>query len=208
MATEQELKFTLDEAQYLKVRKWMSDTGATLTRTFSNHFFDSPELALKERGFGLRLRVHPHDQTLLTLKGPSRSDEAGVSIRDEWEEKVDAALAAECIHGRRSLESFGTTRPWRELEKRVEEKVRSRLRCLGGMNTLRIDARRDGFQLELDACSLFDQRFFELEMETAALDRARTWITRRFVELDIPLVPSRTTKLGRFFEEWARLNPA
>lgn len=205
---EQELKFTLDEAQYLKVRKWLADTGATLTRSFSNHYFDTPDLALKERNFGLRLRVYPNDQTLLSLKGPDQSSEAGVSVRPEWEERVDAKMALECIHGRRSLEAFSNSRPWRELESRLSAPLLTKLGCLGGLTTRRTSGRRDGFQVELDACTVFDTDFFELEVETSALERARTWVTVLFVDLDIPLQPSRTTKLGRFFDRWSTLKKA
>lgn len=198
---ETELKFSLTQEQYRTVHKWLADTGATLTRNFTNHYFDTPECVLRERGYGLRLRVYPHDQTILTLKGPDQSGgEAGLSVRAEWEEKVDPSLASECIHGRRHLESFNGTRPWLELEKRLRGPELVRLGCLGGLSTRRISARRDGFQVELDACTVGSHDFFELEIESPAVDRARTWVTVLFVDLDIPLLPSRITKLGRFFE--------
>lgn len=87
MAEEIELKLNIDPADHRRFLAHPLLRAATsrCDQILDNHYFDTPELALRQHGVALRLRRQGR-QRLQTIKlAPRVISENGLSMRPEWE---------------------------------------------------------------------------------------------------------------------------
>lgn len=106
---EIELKLRFDdEAAYQRIRERLDPTGAVSLVTQTNHFIDTPERLLRQRGIGWRVREEVEGDAsrwILTLKappiprdGPRPADDPSVlSVRREDERSIDEEAARSMI---------------------------------------------------------------------------------------------------------------
>ena len=87
---EIELKLALDEngAARLKAHPALTDIGATTARQVST-YYDTPDAALREAGFSLRVR-QAKGRFVQTIKQQGHGS-AGMFDRPEWEEEIERA---------------------------------------------------------------------------------------------------------------------
>ena len=99
MSIERELKLTLTEAEAALLAAAFGPPLHTFRQR--NHYLDTPEGALRRRGYGLRLREEDGDLRL-TLKGPTRGT-GGMTERLELEAAISRDEARDLLAGGRCL---------------------------------------------------------------------------------------------------------
>jgi uncharacterized protein YjbK len=104
MGTGQEVELKLRVSDYEALKKVAAASGANLDALTpaqqTNHFFDSPDLRLRQARYAVRLRQEDH-RFILTVKGAHPDAEFGsaLAIRIEEETDVPPAEAQSMIDG-------------------------------------------------------------------------------------------------------------
>ncbi|MFM8314986.1 MAG: CYTH domain-containing protein [Deltaproteobacteria bacterium] len=202
---ETELKYSLTKTEYARLEKHLNRFPHK-TQAQTNYYFDTPSLALRKLRGGLRIRTVGRQKAILTLKLPKTPPKKGPSslkVRYEFEEEIPIKVARQIINEQHSLEDLKAS-PIKVLKSKISNRHLSQLHVLGSITNKRIGYRysKDLF-LELDRYCLFDQVFYELEVETDIPEETDLKIRKILKNLKIAFRPSKISKLQRFFIEWA-----
>lgn len=207
MAIERELKYSLKRREYLRLYRALK-LQYQLHRKVrqSNYYFDDPKLSLRKQRLGLRVRIEDGSRASLTVKGPSqmtrRRQPVAFKARWEYEVSIPLALARQLIRRPSTIGELKLV-PIRKLLRHIDSKVLERVQALGRLTNTRAFFRfGKGHLLELDRFEMFDQRHYELELETPRPTEADRRIRHLLHEYGVTFRPSRTSKLGRFIAEW------
>ena len=203
---EIELKYLLSRQDYRTlIRNFRRKICKTVYHT--NIYFDDSKLRLRKKHIGLRVRFLNGNRAIVTLKHPAKKKTAKVpslKIRHEYEEEIPYRLAKKIIRRRAHLRDLDIL-PMRVLKRFYDDKLISRIRPLGAVETVRTFVKhRAGLELELDKFEMFRQKHYELEVETEKPKQADASVRELFRELGIPYHPITKSKLGRFIQEWRR----
>ena len=201
---ETELKLSLNEADLPRLLAHPLLTASAGTHRLLNPYFDTPDLALKQRRMAVRERLSG-DQWLLTVKTAGQSQN-GLSRRQEWEAPTtpgaldfeslvdDAALATELMAMKPRLEALFCT---------DFERQRWVIADAGSQIEVALDQGR----IHVPGTDL-SEPLLELELELlsgpeAAL-LALAEVLRQTPQGPVTLVPSDASKAQRGMALWAR----
>jgi len=205
---EKELKYYLTKTQYEKLIK---SSGPDQIRTIKqiNYYFDDSLLRLRKRKLGLRIRLEDGQTGTLTLKEPVgklHPKLRKLKIRYEWESPISIATARSIIKHKKSIASLNK-KPIRILKKHFSDKELSGLKTLGTIKTTRtLISLSKGLTIEIDKYKMFDQKFYELEVESHHPEEADRSVRIFLKKHRIPYRPISQSKLGRFIECWKKRN--
>ncbi len=200
MGEERELKLALTETQARRLEQRLGPPDR-VTRQL-NHYFDTPDGALRRAQCGLRLRSEDDQRYLLTLKGPSRSD-AGLVERFEAECELTRDEAGALL-----ADGIDVARTRLALPQPLATHA-------GGMHCVQLGAleneRRSwqlsafGLVLEIDRTRHADGTLeceLELEFDAPAGSEAAAlaWVRRQLADAGVPWRPQTRSKLQRFLE--------
>ncbi len=195
---EAELKFGLSRTEFGKL---LNVSKRRSKKKQLNTYFDTSDLGLKRRGAGLRVRIEDGKRAFLTLKCAVKNTEArakrGRHERREWECRLPVGQARRLVTRRLELGTLSTP-VHRHLDDLLKGAA-ARVRIVGTVRTERTLIRIGRFTGELDAWRVGSQKFYELEVETAALGAAEKAVRTRFSELGIQVRPRAGTKLAAVF---------
>jgi uncharacterized protein YjbK len=204
---EQELKYSLRKVDYFKLLKaYRKRKTATIRQT--NYYFDDPKLRLRKKRFGLRIRLIDGEKAVITLKHPARVQGgkgfSALKVRHEYEEEITLKAAKSILKGKRRLIDLDVE-PVRVLKKVFSNGYLSKISPLGAIKTTRtVVPLKNRIELELDRCKMFDERFYELEVETTRPHFADKSVRAVLDFYDIPYEPLAKSKLGRFLDVWKK----
>jgi len=208
MGEERELKLALTEAQARRLETRLGPPDRVTRQR--NHYFDTPDGALRRARCGLRLRGEDDRRYLLTLKGPSRTV-AGLVERFEAERELTRAEADALLAGGVDLTQTRLALP-PELAAHG-----GGMRCaqLGALENERRSWRlpASALVLEIDRTHHADGTLdCELELEfdaQAGPDAAAlAWVRRLLVDASVPWRPQTRGKLQRFLERRDASDPS
>lgn len=205
---EKELKYYLTRQDYQKLLgAWEKKIRYSVHHT--NYYFDDAKLRLRKKRFGLRIRILDGKKAVVTLKHPAKgpvADVPSLKIRHEYEEEIPYKTAKLVIKGKKKLIDVDAT-PVRVLRSMFPKSYLTKVRPLGSVETVRtIVQAPKKLELELDRFKMFNQKFYELEVETSNPRRADRTVRVLFEKHGIPYLPITKSKLGRFIENWKRKN--
>lgn len=207
---ESELKYRLKSSHYRVLYDLFSQKG--VTDKFTNYFFDTPDLKLREKRIAFRIRLIESERAIVTLKYPPAAKPANevikhLRVRQEAEEDIPVKTALKIITGEKPIGTLDNTLPLQVLLEQVRPKHIEKIGLLGSLSTVRTVAPlTPELTIELDRCELFKKKFYELEIETEKPVTADKAIQKLFDEYDIPYSPTTKSKLGRFIAEWKKEN--
>ena len=200
MAIEKELKYSLDRASYqLLFKTFDSDSSK---EEHENTYFDTPDLELREKGIGLRIRITDKKSATLTLKCNAQTTKRikGYKVREEYNSELDLKTAKDIIAGKETLSSLKNT----ALDKLVEKtspNIVGTLQAFGTLKNKRLKYRlTKELLLELDKSSVPGETFYELEVETSHPREVDEQIRQFLKSKEIPVNPSNLSKVGRLFK--------
>lgn len=204
---ERELKYGLEREEYETLLSAFSPSSLpTELKTF---YFDDSKLSLRGKRFGLRIRLKG-DQATLTLKYPAKPEKnepEAFKVRHEEEASLPLAQALDVIAGDLRILDL-KAKPIATLKRSFPAKTLENLVYLGNMRLLRLKAPlENGFEVELDRFWIFDEEFFELELELSEEDspeKADKAVRMLFKSHDIKPRPLKKSKLARFLEIWEK----
>jgi len=205
---EKELKYYLTKTQYEKLIK-SSRPDQIRTIKQINYYFDDSLLRLRKRKLGLRIRLEDGQIGTLTLKEPAgklHPKLRKLKIRYEWESPISIATARSVIKHKKPIASLNK-KPIRILKKHFSDKELSGLKTLGNIKTTRtlICLSKD-LTIEIDKYKMFNQKFYELEVESHYPEEADRHVRIFLKKHRIPYRPISQSKLGRFIECWKKKN--
>lgn len=205
---EKELKYLLKRQEYEKLIRVSRKRILTKIKQ-TNIYFDDSSLRLRKNKIGLRVRLENGKDCTLTLKEPSKLKSKKVpslKVRHEWESRLPLSLAKELINGKVFIGSVNK-KPISILRKRIPIKQLSKIRALGAIQTVRtlVQADKDTV-LEIDKYTIFQKRFYELEVETQTPEKTDRLVRHLFSKHGISCRPITKSKLGRFLDLWKKAN--
>ncbi len=190
---EKEFKLSVTAAQLSRL-KTIGTRGKTLRQ--ANFYFDvKPNLPFAKHGIGIRIRLE-NGRHILTVKLPARGRK-GMHVKEEHEVRLTARAARPFLRGTKCLAECKAS-PIRVLRKKAKGLPLGELVCLGGIGNVRTQRLVNGLALELDAFTIFGQKFFEAECETEHAARDERALKTLWRELKIPYRPEPLSKLARF----------
>lgn len=200
---ESELKYALTADEY---RKLLSHLKALKSKPVAqiNHYFDTPELLLRQKRIGLRIRISGGSHAELTLKFPKpqlKSHPAAFKSRYEFESTIPLPLARKALRGKFAITDF-EVEATSVLKEKIPPPALKQIAYLGAMKNQRIKVRHRGFEFELDRFSYFGKTLYELEIETEDPQAADRVYRALCQQLEIAYHPSLTSKLSRFLDAW------
>lgn len=203
---ERELKYELTPREYRRIQERLRPIGWR-SLPFTNYYFDTPNLALRMRRYGLRVRFTASKTTaVVTLKFPAPV-EAGapksLKARHEFEKEIPAAKARKIALGELSVLSVGG-RIERILRESFPIESLEALHCLGSMKMLRMHAEVQNQSIELDRFEVFGESYYEMEMETEDPARAEVIALTILQLCEVEPKPLDASKLQRFILSWRR----
>ncbi|MEL6177674.1 MAG: CYTH domain-containing protein, partial [Myxococcota bacterium] len=169
MSLEREIKLMLDPKGWAQIRQWATEQSLLVKEvTQTNHYFDTPTLAMADLRLMLRLR-HKHDRWEMTFKMKLPTTELAAAQESiEVEQPIDAELAQALLAGDLTL-ADQTLEPIEALRVRGAEHglQLSELSPIGAMTTHRTLIRTpDGpWTMELDHSHYLGLDDYELECE-------------------------------------------
>ena len=201
---ENELKYLLTEADFTKLKRYLKTVYPFSIKTQRNYYFDTSNLELRAKKIGLRIRYENKSRTpILTLKFPAKSTVRALRAfrsRNEIEAKLNSKLAVGLLKARISFNQIKLP-PIALLNSMVAASLIESMIPLGSMVNSRIKFKwTNGLVLELDRFKIFDQIFYELELETDKPKRGDLLVRELFKDLKIRYKPSGKSKLARFIE--------
>ena len=203
---EKELKYQLNKSDYLKLLI-VCERHVQKTVEYINYYFDDPKLRLRKRRFGLRVRIINGKRAVMTLKRPAQVKNKGIpslKIRHEYEEEIPYKVAKALLRGRKRLSQVDVL-PIQILRDLFSDSYLDKISPLGAVKTTRTIAKiPKRLEIEIDKCRVFEQRFYELEVETMSPRAADKIIRSLFEKHGIPYQPITKSKLGRFLDEWKK----
>jgi uncharacterized protein YjbK len=201
---EIELKYTLSKTDYSILKKRLKPHYLE-TQAQTNYYFDTPNLTLRKKRIGLRIRKQNSKSAVVTLKFPKPTTPNKISslkVRYEFEEEIPLSVAKTILSKKRNLPSL-ICQPIKILKSKLSLSTLNQLESLGSLKTERILYRLpNGMILELDKSQFLGKTFFEVEVETTSPKKADTHIQSFFKEIGVHYVPEKTSKLQRFLREW------
>lgn len=205
---EKELKYFLTKQDYQKL---LSACKKHVDRTVrqTNFYFDDTSLKLRKKRIGFRIRLLDRKRAIITLKHPAKGISPKVpslKIRHEYEEEIPLKTAKAVLSGKKHILEVDAD-PVRVLKTFFPKGYLKRIKPLGSVDTLRTFVRpKRSLELELDRFKMFKQKFYELEVETTNPRAADREVRALLQRCGIPYLPTTKSKLGRFIDEWKRLN--
>lgn len=205
---EKELKYFLTKQDYQKLLvACKKHVGHTVRQT--NFYFDDPSLQLRKKRIGFRIRLLDRKRAVVTLKHPAKGITPKVpslKIRHEYEEEIPLKTAKAVLKGKKHILDVDAN-PVRVLKTFFPKAYLRRIKPLGSVDTLRTFVRpRPRLELELDRFKMFNLKFYELEVETTNPHAADKQVRALLQKCGIPYLPTTKSKLGRFIDEWKRIN--
>lgn len=161
---------------------------------------------MRKGKFGLRIRIVDGRTVIFTLKYPAKTAEdlpRALKIRHEHEVKLPLKLGKAVLRGDISVWELDVP-PVKILRRHFSKSDLAQVRPLGVIETKRTVVPLKKFELEIDYCRMFDQRFYEVEIETTQPKRVDKAIRDLFHDYDVPYRPLTRSKLGRFLQEWKK----
>jgi uncharacterized protein YjbK len=203
---EKELKYQLTKSQYDSLIKASQQFKSKTTKQI-NYYFDDSLLRLRKRKLGLRIRLEDHKKSTLTLKEPAKQKQSKLTklkVRYEWESPLSLTTAKSVIALKKPITSLNK-KPIRVLKQHFAKKDLTGITLLGSIKTTRtlVYLSRD-LVLEIDKYKMFDQRFYELEVESHFPEKADQGVRAFFKKHRIPCKPISQSKLGRFIDCWKK----
>lgn len=205
---EKELKYFLTKQDYQKLLSaCKKHVGKTVRQT--NFYFDDPALKLRKKRIGFRIRLVDQKRAVVTLKHPAKGfvpKVPSLKVRHEYEEEIPLKLAKAVLKGKKHILDVDAA-PVEILKTFFSKGYLKRLKPLGSVDTIRTFVRpKRSLELELDRFKMFKQKFYELEVETTNPRLADKEVRALLQKCGIPYLPTTKSKLGRFIDEWKRLN--
>lgn len=203
---EKELKYFLSKKDYERLIK-ASRKQIERSVKQTNFYFDDKKLALRKKRIGLRVRIENNSTCTLTVKEPSKLRSKKLpklKIRKEWEVTLPLSLAKKLIRGKISISSLNT-RPVQVLKQYFSKDYLETIQPLGAVKTVRtlVLAEKDTL-LEIDKFKMFQQKFYELEVETENPVEADKVVRTLLKKHGIACRPITKSKLGRFLDLWKK----
>lgn len=203
---EKELKYSLTKSQYDSLIKASHQLKSKTTKQI-NYYFDDPLLRLRKRKLGLRIRLEDNQKSTLTLKEPAKQKQSKLTklkVRYEWESPLSLTTAKRVIALEKPISSINK-KPIRVLKQHFSQKDLTRITLLGSIKTTRtLVYLKKGLTLEIDKYKMFDQRFYELEVESQFPEQADRGVRAFLKKHQIPCKPISQSKLGRFIDCWKK----
>jgi len=198
VAIERELKYRLTKTEYLRLKKALKQFPQKVQHQ-SNYFFDDPNFILDKNKIGLRLRKVNGQKAILSVKkSPTKqSSIRGYSVKTEIDSLLSAAQVRALLKHPKTILQLRHA-PIVFLKKTVPAAKLQGLRRLGCMKTKRMKIPYKNFLIELDAVSMFTDRFYELEVETTKPKQVQKQLKALFEEINIQPRPGDKSKLNRF----------
>jgi uncharacterized protein YjbK len=205
---EKELKYELSKSDYQKlIRVFKSKRPRKLNLT--NYYFDDSDLRLRKKKFALRIRIIDKKTCLFTLKYPAKQPvhaPRALKVRVEHEVAIPLKTGKQLLrNGKRVIDV--DAEPIRILRRSFSKSALSKVRPLGLIETQRTMVKVSAWlELEIDRCKMFDQKFYEVEIETSQARRVDREVRAIFAAHGIPYHPLTRSKFSRFLEEWKSRN--
>lgn len=181
--------------------------GRTVRQT--NFYFDDQTLQLRKKRIGFRIRLFDQKRAVITLKHPAKGIAPKVpslKVRHEYEEEIPLKMAKAVLSGKKNILDIDAG-PVKILKTFFPKGTLKRLKPLGSVDTLRTFVRhKRTLELELDRFKMFKQKFYELEVETTSPRAADKAVRALLQKCGIPYLPTTKSKLGRFIDEWKKVN--
>lgn len=194
MNLELEVKYELpDSAAFERLRARL-ERQASETRTLhqTNHYFDSADRRLA-RGLAI-LRIRITDRAILAYK-KGEEVEPGQFRSQEFEVALEEAEVETVLADPRALLAL----PHEPVQELLVDHPDLVLTQLGTLINHRHVFELDGRRLELDHLRFGDSHEeFELELESDDMAEAARWCQQLLESENLPVLPSRLTKLHRF----------
>jgi uncharacterized protein YjbK len=202
---ERELRYQLSSDGYRRiVRAFRSEIVGT--RHLKNYYFDDPKLSLRRKRVSLRIRtIEGSRKAVVTLKYPPpkkhRTGPRALKVRYEFETTIPFRKAKAILSRKERINSLNI-RPIRVLKRLVGKNRLPYITSVGSLSTIRSLLPLPFIGLvEIDRCSVFGKRFYELEVETDSAiptdHRLRAWLTY----CDLHPIPAPMSKSARFHLE-------
>ncbi|MFM8268763.1 MAG: CYTH domain-containing protein [Pseudomonadota bacterium] len=205
---EKELKYFLTKRDYERLVRSSRKEIIKLVKQV-NIYFDDASLRLRKKRIGLRVRIENERNCTLNVKEPSKIRSTKVpklKVRHEWEVGLPFALAKKLIKGHVSISSLNK-KPIQVLKEHFSEEELKKIVPLGSVKTSRTYVKTDrNILLEIDKFKMFEQKFYELEVETEEPVLADKVVRTLLKKQKIPYRPITKSKLGRFLELWKKEN--
>lgn len=178
MNREVEVKILLTAAQFRAVSDYAQAAGGQ-TAVHTNHYYDTPDEGLRQKGLTLRVRTQ-EDGAVLTLKAKEAKWQTGAASLEYHFEIADAPETL-------AVSDFPALTE--QLQKRLAE-VPKTLPRLGSLTTerTRFAVPVHDLTVELDKSRYFDQTDFELECELH--DRAEESAFLAFLQETFGIAPT------------------
>ncbi len=203
---ETELKYALTKTEYNILKKQL-DSFPHKTQLQTNYYFDSLSLRLQTKKIGLRIRTSGSNPPVLTLKFPKPSKKSlitSLKIRYEYEANLSIRETKDILAGKKRISTLSSL-PLEILKTKIQPALMNRLINLGSLQTQRTLYRYShGQALELDQSKFFNQKFYELEVETTTPRKTDRLIKKIFTENGIKYRAEKISKLERFLKEWKK----
>lgn len=204
---ERELKYELNKQDYTRLLQLFKPISLPPQKLVS-YYFDAPNLPLRHRKFGLRVRIIDGKRAFLTLKHPAthRSHGApkGFKIRREEQVCIPLTVARALIRKRRKITKLGLS-PVRSLRRVFPNGDLDKVSPLGSMKMERtLVPLNIGLQLEIDHFRVYRKHFYELEIETDRPMRTQKVLRSFLRPHHIPLKPLNRSKLECFLKAWEK----
>lgn len=203
---EKELKYFLNKKHYDRLLRALRKQVVKSVKQV-NIYFDDPSLRLRKKRIGLRVRIENAEKCTLTVKEPSKIRSIKVpklKVRHEWETDLPFPLAKKLIKGKVLIGTLNK-KPIQVLKSHFSEKDLKTITPLGSVKTSRTYVRTENnVLLEIDKFRMFEQKFYELEVETHDPVLADTVVRTLFKKHKVPYRPITKSKLGRFLDLWKK----
>lgn len=203
---EKELKYSLTKSQYDSLIKASHKLHFKTTQQI-NYYFDDPLLRLRKRKLGLRIRLENNQKGTLTLKEPAKEKPTKLTklkVRYEWESPLSLTTAKSIIALKRPITSLNK-KPIRVLKNHFSKKDLTGITLLGSIKTTRtLVYLSQGLVLEIDKYKMFNQKFYELEVESHFPEKADQGVRAFLKKHRVPCRPISQSKLGRFIDCWKK----
>ena len=200
---ELELRYHLPQQHYKTILTKFPEKILS-ERILDNHYFDDEHLTLRRLRIGLRIRTHGNQTGIITLKYPPAGHTQGpraLKVRHEIEAAYALSKLTPVLQGKKSILALDGP-PVSRLKQKLRHHRVGSIERLGALETRRtvLEMPRIG-KMELDHCKVFNQTFYELEVETLNPKKTHRAIEFLLDFLAIPCVPATLSKLGRFLQE-------
>jgi|GEM_PF-3809067 len=193
---EIELKYELaSNKDYLHLLKYLKEKGEYKGEKLQkNYYFDTPSLFFSSNGILFRLREEK-DKNIFTIKlakrrmpGLNVSEEKEVLLSSELASilKIDPTSISKVLDNKNLIEFF--------------EKFKKDIKLIGTLNNKRIVFLLNDFNIEVDKISIGKSKiYYEVEIETPEIEKARLLIETIFNETKISWRLSNLVKSQRLF---------